>query len=172
MTAIVAVDRRWGIGRGDSLLFRIPPDMKRFRQLTLNKTVVMGHSTFLTMPKRKPLDRRNNIIISRDVNLTIEGATVVNSVQELFSVMAGIDSDSVFVIGGESVYRLLLPYLCRVYVTKIYETAADADKIFTDLDHTPHFTSVPLSDINEDNEIRFQYYEYTNDAPRKPDNYD
>lgn len=165
MTAIVAVDRRWGIGRGDSLLFRISPDMKRFRLLTLDKTVVMGHSTFLTMPKKKPLDRRNNIILSRDVKLKIKGATVVNSVRELFSVTAGIDGDSVFVIGGESVYRLLLPYLSRVYVTKIYETADSADKFFPDLDDTPHFTAEPLSDINEDNGLRFQYFEYINDAP-------
>lgn len=165
MTAIVAVDRRWSIGCGDSLLFRISPDIKRFRLLTLDKTVVMGHSTFLTMPKKKPLDRRNNIIMSRDVNLKIEGATVVNSARELFSVTAGIDADNVFVIGGESVYRLLLPYLNRVYVTKIYETAADADKFFPDLDHIPHFTAEALSDINEDNGLRFQYFEYINDAP-------
>ncbi|MHB1151189.1 MAG: dihydrofolate reductase [Eubacteriales bacterium] len=165
MTAIVAVDRRWGIGRGDSLLYRISPDLKRFRKLTLGKTVVMGHSTLLTMPDKKPLGGRNNIILSRDKKLKIDNAAVIHSEQELFAFTA--EPDDLFVIGGESVYRLFLPYCSRVYVTKIYETAPDADKFFPDLDADPNWTALPVSDIIEDNGIRFQYFEYINNTPAK-----
>jgi len=165
MTAIVAVDLRWGIGLGDSLLYRLSPDLKRFRKLTLGKTVIMGHATLLTMPDKKPLGGRNNIILSRDKKLKIDNAAVVYSEQELFAFTA--DMDELFVIGGESVYRLLLPYCSCVYVTKIFETAPDADKFFPDLDTDPNWTALPVSDIMEDNGIRFQYFEYINNTPVK-----
>lgn len=165
MTAIVAVDLRWGIGRGDSLLYRLSPDLKRFRKLTLGKTVVMGHNTLLTMPDKKPLGGRNNIILSRDKKLKIEHAAVIHSEQELFTFTA--DTDELFVIGGESVYRLFLPYYNRVYVTKIYETAPDVDKFFPNLDADPDWTALPVSDVMEYNGIRFQYFEYINKTPAK-----
>lgn len=165
MTTIVAVDLRWGIGRGDSLLYRLSPDLKRFRKLTLGKTVVMGHTTLLTMPGEKPLGGRNNIILSRDRKLKIDNAAVVHSAEELFTFTA--DMDELFVIGGESVYRLFLPYCSRVYVTKIYKTAPDADKFFPDLDADSNWTALPVSDVMEDNGIRFQYFEYINKTPAK-----
>jgi dihydrofolate reductase len=117
------------------------------------------------MPDKKPLGGRNNIILSRDKKLKIDNAAVVHSEQELFSFTA--DTDELFVIGGESVYRLLLPYCSRVYVTKIYETAPDADKFFPDLDADPNRTALPVSDIIEDNGIRFQYFEYISKTPAK-----
>lgn len=167
MTAIVAVDRNWGIGRGDSLLFRISSDMKRFRRITLGKTVVMGHATFMTLPKKKPLDRRDNIVLSRNTELTIDGAAVVHSLSELCAKIAGKCCEDIFVIGGESVYRQLLPYTRRVHVTKIYETVAGADKFFPDLDRISGWSCEPESGIIEEGGLKFQYFDYTYRPPEE-----
>lgn len=165
-TAIAAVDLQWAIGCGDSLLYRISADMKRFKKLTLGKTVVMGHTTLLTLPSKKPLDGRNNIVLSKDTKLSVENAVVVHSAQELFSEVT--DTDDCIVIGGESVYRLLVPYCNRAYITKIYERAQDADRFFPDLDADQNWTASPLSEINEEEGIRFQYFEYLNITPLIP----
>ncbi len=158
MTAIVAADLRWGIGRGGSLLYRISADLQRFRKLTLGRTVVMGHSTLLTLPEQKPLGGRKNIVLSRDRDLGIEGAVVVHSAGELFALEP--DSENLIVIGGESVYRLFLPYTSRVYLTRIYETVPDADKFFPDLDADPDWTGTGASEVCADSGIRFQYFNY------------
>ena len=83
MNAIVAVDNHWAIGNKGSLLVRIPMDQKYFRQMTIGKVVVLGRKTLATFPNGLPLPGRTNIIMSRNQNLKVKGATVVHSLEEL-----------------------------------------------------------------------------------------
>lgn len=133
MKLIVAVDQENNIGYKGNLLFHIKDDMKYFRKETLGKTVVMGRKTLESFPGRSPLKDRSNIVLSRDNSYNPDGCTVVHSVDELMSLISGFDSDSVYVIGGAEIYRLLLPYCNTALITKVYKTVQSADKKFPDL---------------------------------------
>ena len=133
MNLIAAVDRNWAIGNKGQLLVRIPNDHKMFRQETLDKVVVYGRKTLETFPMAQPLDRRVNIVLSRNPALTVRGATVVHSVEELLKVCDQYPSEDVYIIGGESVYRQLLPYCDTAHITKV-DYAYQADAFFPDLD--------------------------------------
>ena len=138
MKAIVAVDRNWGIGRNGALLVRIPADMKRFRALTEGKTVVLGRKTLATFPQGAPLAQRTNIVMSRNPQYTVKGAHVVHDESALTELLERlyVKDDDVFVIGGEQIYRLLLPYCDECHVTFI-DRAYDADAFFPDLEDDP-----------------------------------
>ena len=136
MNIIVSVDKKWGIGNKGKLLVSIPKDMKLFREETIGKVLIMGHNTLLSLPGSQPLAGRENIVLSKDKNLKIKGATVVNSLESCLEYLRenNINDEDVFVIGGESVYRSFLPY-CNAHVTYIdYEYAADRHFLNLDLD--------------------------------------
>ena len=129
MKAIVAVDSHWGIGAQGGLLVHIPEDLKRFRRLTSGHPVVMGHGTFRSLPGGKPLPNRENMVLSRNDALRIEGVTVLHSLPQLFAHIAGRE-DALFVIGGEAVYRQLLPYCDTAYVTHVEGPGIPAADVF------------------------------------------
>ena len=137
MNIIVSVDKKWGIGNKGKLLVSIPKDMKLFREETVGKVIIMGHNTLLSLPGSQPLAGRENIVLSKDKNLKIKGATVVNSLESCLEYLRenNINDEDVFVIGGESVYRNFLPYCNVANVTYIdYEYAADRHFLNLDLD--------------------------------------
>ena len=137
MNIIVSVDKKWGIGNKGKLLVSIPKDMKLFREETIGKVIIMGHNTVLSLPGSQPLEGRENIVLSKDKNLKIKGATVVNSLESCLEYLRenNINDEDVFVIGGESVYRNFLPYCNVAHVTYIdYEYAADRHFLNLDLD--------------------------------------
>ena len=107
MFIIASADRNYGIGNRGGLLCRVSADMKNFRALTEGKTVILGSKTLATFPGGRPLKNRRNIIMSRRPEYTVEGAEVVHSLEELLA-LPGISDAAV--IGGEGIYRLLLPY--------------------------------------------------------------
>lgn len=137
MNIIVSVDKKWGIGNKGKLLVSIPKDMKLFREETIGKVIIMGHNTLLSLPGSQPLVGRENIVLSKDKNLKIKGATVLNSLDSCLEYLRenNINDEDVFVIGGESVYRNFLPYCNVAHVTYIdYEYAADRHFLNLDLD--------------------------------------
>ena len=103
MNAIVVVDQKWAIGREGGLLFSLPTDMKRFRALTLNGTVILGRKTLDTFPGGRPLPKRRNIVISHQTDLEIEGAELVGSLEEALKAAGDLEDDHLWVIGGGSV---------------------------------------------------------------------
>ena len=148
MKLIVAVSENWGIGKDNDLLFSIPKDMKFFRETTMGKTVILGRKNLESFPGAKPLPKRPNIILTRDKNFKVEGATVVNSIDELLAME--FDKDDAFVIGGEEIYRQLLPYCDKCFITKVKETA-DADKFMVNLDEDGEWKLTSESEEIEDN---------------------
>ena len=159
MKAIVAVDEKWGIGKNNDLLFSIPEDMKFFRQTTLNKTVVMGRKTLESFPNGNPLKNRNNIVLSR--NLKKDGTVVVGDLSELKTELEKYTGEEVFVIGGASVYELLLPYCESVFVTKV-NADGNATAFFPNLDKIEGWEMISESEPIETNGYKIKFTEYRN----------
>lgn len=133
MKAILSADRNWGIGYKNKLLARIPSDMKFFRETTTGKVVVMGRKTLESFPNGLPLKNRINIVLTGNRDYKVRDAVIVHSRDELMEELQKYDTEDVFVIGGESIYRMMLPYCDTVYVTKI-DRAFQADTFFPNLD--------------------------------------
>lgn len=131
MNAIVAVDKNWGIGKDNDLLFSIPEDMKFFRQTTLNKIVVMGANTLRSFPNGNPLKNRTNIVLSTSIER--DDCIVCKSLMQLFEELKKYPSDDIFVIGGAMLYKTLLPYCKKVLVTKV-NADGNAQVFFENLD--------------------------------------
>ena len=163
MNLIVAADRNWAIGKDNKLLVSIPQDMKYFRQMTTGKVVVMGRKTLESFPGGLPLKNRVNVVLTGNKNYRAKDAIIVHSVEEILDVTALYDSEDVYVIGGESVYRLLLPYCKKAFVTKI-DHAYQADTWFPNLDADPEWQLTMISDEQTyfDLEYDFRIYEKRN----------
>lgn len=164
MNLIVCVSRNWGIGCKNHLLFHIPDDLKQFKALTTGKTIVMGHNTLKSLPGCKPLPNRTNIVLSRDPNLSIEGVTVCNSVQDALIELSTLPHSEVFIIGGEAIYRAFLPYCRRALITRV-DAAPEADAFFPDLLEHPQWKIRRESDFMEYEGLSYQYVEYVNEGP-------
>ena len=136
MDLVVAVDLNWGIGLDGTQTVVIPEDRKYFRELTRGSTVILGRRTLLDFPGAKPLPKRRNIILTSDLNFTVEGGEVAHSVKEAVEMTK--DDPKVFVIGGASVYRQFLPLCKYAYVTKLY-VDAEADRHLRNLDMDPNW---------------------------------
>jgi len=162
MNLIVAVDRNWGIGSKDNMPWHIPEDMEFFRKMTLNKTVVMGRITFLSFPKQRPLKNRQNIILTRDTNFSVKGAIVVNGIKSLLDYVSNINSDDVFIIGGQSIYQTFEKYCKKAYVTKI-DNEYEVDTYFPNLDLLEHWkvSKIHPTQYTKDG-VAFAVYEYIN----------
>ena len=160
MNLIVAVDKNWAIGYDNKLLVRIPNDHKFFREQTTGKVVVLGRKTLETFPQGLPLKNRTNIILSTSKDYQVKDAAVVNSVEELLRKLKSFNSEDVYIIGGESIYRQMLPYCDTAYVTKIDHTY-QADSYFPNLDEEEawHMTGVCEEQTYFDLEYVFARYE-------------
>ncbi len=159
MTAILSIDRNYAIGFNGDLLFKCSEDLKRFRQLTTGKTVVMGRKTLQSLPKQSPLPNRKNIVLSNDVNFKVQGATVCNSIEQLLEQIADIPSEDVMVMGGAEIYRLLLPYTDRIYITK-FDTIKQADSFFVNIDELSDWRMSEQSEEMLFDDIKYQYITY------------
>ena len=137
MNIIVSADKNWGIGSNNQLLVRIPDDMRRFRELTIGKVIVMGRKTRESLPNGI-LDGRVNMILTHDKHYKVKGAITLNSLEELNRQLQQYPADDIFLIGGEQMYRQLLDKCSRAYVTKI-DFAYSADAYFPNLARQPEW---------------------------------
>ena len=159
MQAIVCVSKNWGIGRDGSLLFHLSGDLKRFRELTLGKTIVYGIRTLATFPNQQPLPDRNNVVLTHRLT-PIPGALLAHTGAEAVA-LAG---DDAFVVGGASVYTQMLPYCKRVLVTKV-DAEVKADSYFINLDAHPDWRVEREGETMEENGLRFRYVDYARVQP-------
>ncbi len=162
--AIVAVDRKWGIGKNNDLLFHIPEDMKFFRATTLGKTVIMGSNTLKSFPGGKPLPKRENIVLYPGGEER-EDCKIVQSLDELKETLKGRD-DEIFVIGGAMFYRTMLPYCEEVLVTKV-DADGEAEVFFENLDEMDAFECVSISEPVETEGKIIRFTTYKNKAVQK-----
>lgn len=160
MNIIVAVDENWAIGNKNELLIRIPADMKMFREETTGKVVVLGRKTLETFPNGNPLKNRTNIILSTQKDYQVKDAIVVHSIEELLEELKAYEEEQIYIIGGESIYRQMLPYCNTAHVTKI-DRSYEADAYFPNLDDDAQWEITAESDEQSyfDTTYRFVKYE-------------
>lgn len=163
MNLIVAVDRKYGIGKDNNLLARVPADMKYFREKTTGKTIVMGSSTYMSFPKRPLPDRENLVLTSKPENYP--EVKCFESLEELFSYIKD-NNDDVFVCGGSTVYLQLLPYCEKAYVTHIDEEF-EADVFFPNLEELENWEKTEESDAVETNGYSITFAVYKNNDVRE-----
>lgn len=159
MNIIAAVDKNWAIGCRNQLLVRIPNDQKMFRQTTTGKVVVLGRKTLETFPQGLPLPNRTNIILSKNNGYKVKDAIVVHSVEELLEEVKKYDSEDVYIIGGESIYRQMLPYCDTAHITKI-DHAYEADSYFPNLEEDADWEVTAESEEQTYFDIAYEFVEY------------
>lgn len=129
IAAIAAVDGSFGIGYNGQLLESIPDDLKFFKAATLNSTVIMGRKTYESLPKR-PLPNRKNIVITSTPKESFDNVIYMN-MEEVENYLKNASSEErIFVIGGGSIYRELLPYCNEIFLTQIFKLHDNVDTWF------------------------------------------
>ena len=159
MNLIVAVDKNWAIGNGNKLLVSIPQDMKFFRETTMNKVVVMGRKTLESFPGGQPLKKRTNIVLTRDKNYDVKDAVVVHSIEELLEELKKYNEEDIYIIGGETIYRQMLPYCKLAHVTKINH-GYEADTYFPNLDEMAEWEVTGVSDEQTYFDLEYEFVRY------------
>ena len=159
MKAIVAVDRNWAIGHKGKLLVSIPADQKNFRNLTTGNTIVYGRKTLETFPQQVVLPNRRNIILSTREDYTVKNAEVAHSKEELLELVKDVDTDSVFIIGGSSVYNEFIDE-CDTAIVTFIDKEYQADSYFPNLDKDPNWELVDESDEQVYFDITYTYRTY------------
>lgn len=132
ISIIVAISQENAIGKNGQLLCHLPSDLQHFKQITSGKTVVMGERTFFSLPKH-PLPNRKNIVLTDVPNKTFEGAQSVYSIEEIVDLFSKTDEE-IFIIGGGMVYRQMMPFADKLYITHIHHSWQDADTFFPEID--------------------------------------
>ena len=160
MDAVVAVYEDWGIGRDGTQPVVVPEDRRHFREITGSGTVIVGRRTLGDFPGGRPLKGRRNIVLTRQL-AEIPGAEIARSPEEAVELARG--EEQVFVIGGESVYRTMLPWLDRVYVTKIH-ARPESDAFFPELDGDAQWRVTARSGLRSSGGLEYEFLTYE----RKP----
>ena len=159
MNLIVAISENNAIGKSGDLLCHLPNDLKYFKQLTTDATVVMGKNTFLSLPRR-PLPNRRNIVLTRDTAFAYENTEVAHSIEELRLMLH--EQENVFIIGGGKVYEQFLPIVDKLYITHIHHSWEDADTFFPAINPAVwQCISEEHHDIDERHEYAFTFAVYT-----------
>jgi dihydrofolate reductase len=167
MKAILSADLNWGIGYKGQLLQRVPEDMKYFKKMTAGKVVVMGRETFESLPGKQPLKDRINIVLTKNSDYDAEGLIICHSIKALFEELKAYQPEEVFVIGGQMIYTLLLPYCSEVYITR-FEKAFEADRYFPDLDKLENWELAEESTTHYHNDMGFRFTKYENKSVQIP----
>ena len=167
MKLIVAVDKNWGIGKNNGLLFDLKLDMKHFVEYTKGKVVVMGANTLRSLPNGMPLKNRTNIVLNPDGDLfdAIEkGYILTTSLDELLEQINAQEDKEVYVIGGAMMYHTLLPYCDTAYITKV-DSDGGATVFHDNLDNLDNWSCVEMGEPMDDNGHTIRFCTYKNANP-------
>ena len=161
ISAIVAVDKNWGIGYNNKLLAHIPEDMEHFKNLTENHMVICGRKTWESLPN-KPLSNRIAIVLTNS-GFKVESGAVFLDLQHALTHINEIRKDNEqewFIIGGEAIYKLLLPYCDRVYVTFIEKAYENVDTYFPNLNKIKEWEISYCTALRDYNGIGYAFATY------------
>ncbi|MBY0500057.1 dihydrofolate reductase [Nitrosomonas ureae] len=153
LSILVAMAKNRVIGQNNQLPWHLPADLKHFKFLTMGQTIVMGRKTYESIGR--PLPGRENIIITRQSGYDVQGATVVNSLEDALLICeesSTINNES-FIIGGEKLYRQTLDICQRMYITEI-QSDFEGDVVF------PEFDRNNWEEIQRDKHISDAQIEY------------
>ena len=160
MDLIVAVYDDWGIGRDGDQPVALTADRKFFRRYTAGSTVIVGRKTVGSFPGQQALPKRRNILLSRQ-QIEMSGFEIAHSPEEATALCR--DDEKVFVIGGGTVYRQMLPMCERAIITKVH-TTAPCDTWFPNLDESPEWKMAQILESGEENGITYEMCVYERQA--------
>lgn len=153
ISVIVAVGKNREIGKKNQLLFDIPEDMQRFKEVTKGHSVVMGDKTFESIGK--PLPNRKNIVVTLDKNYKAPGCETRYSLDEVLQEAKESDEE-IFIIGGGQIYKLSLPHAQKLYITEVEAEVPDADTYFPDYSD---FKKVIYEKDSSDDNYKYKFLE-------------
>ena len=160
MNLIVAVDSNWAIGNKGQLLVSIPADQKdNFRRRTSGKTIVYGRKTLETFPQKVVLPNRRNIILSTRKDYAVKNAEVAHNKEELLELIKNENSDDVYIIGGETVYKEFID-MCNTAIVTFIDKVYEADTYFPNLDKDPNWELAEESEEQVYFDITYTYRIY------------
>ena len=160
--SILNCDKEYGIGKKNGLLFELKEDMRYFRKTTLNHVVAMGENTLLSFPNQKPLKNRTNIVLSSDFTHNYEDVINVHDFQQFLNVVDNYSKrEDVYIIGGASMYRQMLPYVDYIYLTKV-DAVGHAEVFFVNIDEDENFEVVSESEPVQDGDYTIKFVVYKN----------
>jgi len=160
--SILCVDKKYGIGKKNSLLFSLPKDMAFFRATTLSHAVAMGENTLLSFPGQKPLPKRLNIVLSGDPTHNYAGVENIHDFTVFLRRIAEISkTEDIYVIGGASIYHQTLPFVDEVLLTKV-DADGGAELFFDNLDELDSFKCVDEGTPIQDGEYTIRFTRYKN----------
>ncbi len=171
VSAIVCVDKNWGIGYKGDLLVKIPEDIRFFKEKTSGHIIIMGRKTYDSLPI-KPLPDRENVVITRKVYKDEYGRykdedgvvyTELERVKDVFKFIKErlqYSRNEMFVIGGGSIYKELLPYCDTAYVTKVNYAFENVDTYFPNLENIQEWEIESVSETKEYNDMKYQFFIY------------
>ncbi len=150
---IAAIGRNRELGKSGNLLWKLPSDLKRFKETTLNSPIIMGKKTFDSIGRLLP--KRVNIIVTRDTDFHQEGAVVTHSVEQALSVAHNVGTEKIFVIGGGEIFKQTLPLADELDLTLVDAEDKDADVFFPEFEKD--FKKVMCENPGEEeNTLRYQ----------------
>jgi len=150
ISIIAAIGKNNELGKANELLWKLPNDMKHFKETTTGKTVIMGRKTFQSIGR--PLPNRRNIVVTRDETFAIDGIEVAHSLEEALRLVQ--DEEEAFIIGGGELYNQALPFTQRLYITHV-DSAFDADTFFPEI--TSEWRKVSQEEHGADEAHAFPY---------------
>jgi dihydrofolate reductase len=157
---ICCVDKNWGLGKANSLLFNLKKDMQFFKQTTADSIVVCGLNTLLSFPGSKPLKGRSTIVICPE-GYDRDDCFCVHSFEDLIKLITELSkTQNVFIIGGGMLYKSMLPYYDKIYVNKV-DADGEAEVFFPNLDKHPDYEPYQFLPIIEDEGYKTQLVTYT-----------
>lgn len=153
ISIIVAIARNFAIGRNNDLLFHLPNDLKRFKQITTGHPVIMGRNTLLSLPKW-PLPNRRNIVITDNPEDQFQGCEMVSSIEE--AIAAVKDESESFIIGGGAIYRQFYPLAHKLYLT-VVDRDFEADTFFPEVNYAEWSELERETHFDEKNQFTYTY---------------
>jgi dihydrofolate reductase len=150
ISIIAAIGENSELGANNDLLWRLPNDMKRFKELTGGHTVVMGRKTYQSLPKGA-LPNRKNVVITENLNLKLDDCIIFNNLKDALNHFR--DKDEIFIIGGASIYEQAIEFAEKLYLTRLHETFENAETFFPE--------------INENEWIKIEHEDYSKDERHK-----
>ncbi len=157
IVAVVAIGKNRELGKDGKLLWRIPDDIQRFRDLTRGHPLILGRKTFESILSYRgtPLPDRTNIVITRDPNWAHEGVIVTHSLEEALAKARELDSDEIHIGGGAEIYKEALPIIDKLYLTLIDAEEPKADIFFPP--YETEFTRKVFEEKREWNGLKYKY---------------
>ncbi|MCK5029135.1 MAG: dihydrofolate reductase [Bacteroidales bacterium] len=161
LSIIVAVAENNVIGKDNSLIWKLPRDMRHFKETTTGHYIIMGRKTFES--NGRPLPNRTNVIITRDKSFKAEGCVIVHSLED--AIKEAKDDSEAFIIGGGVIYDLAMPLVDRIYITQIYHLF-EGDTFFPEI-NMEEWDVVEERKFEPDEKNKYSFTILTLDRKRK-----